>query len=236
MKKLVVFSALAAVIVGLALAADRAETPTDPALAAVLERFDRVQESIRTLTADLTMTTRNRLLKEPMVYRGRFYMTTPDAVRWEFDTPEQMRFVIANDEYVGYYPDRKKAERKNIQRWSRRLFRYFGLGQGSDELSKFYRISLGKAPADDQGDYLLILEPKKRRAKKRVDEVRFSIDRETMLPVRIEYRADEDDVRIVEFDRMRVNVELAGELYRIDLPPDVEVTTGFTAFGDAAGS
>ena len=64
----------------------------------------------------------------------------------------------------------------------------------------------------------------------------FRIDRTTLLPARIEYRGEEGDVRIVEFDRMRVNVELAGELYRIDLPPDVEVTTGFTAFGSDSGS
>lgn len=233
--KLVLLTVVATVLFGLALA-DRADHPADPALRRVLAEFDEVQRSVRTLTADITMTTHNHLLKEPMIYKGRLYMTTPDAVRWEFDTPEQMRFVIANDEYVGYYPDRKKAERKNIQRWSRRLFRYFGLGQGSDELSKFYEISLGDTGEAGQGDHLLILEPKKRRARKRVDVVLFRIDRETLLPERIEYRGEEGDVRIVEFDRMRVNVELAGELYRLDLPPDVEVTTGFTAFGSDSGS
>ncbi len=208
----------------------------DPRLAGVLARFDEVQDSVRTLTADLTMTTHNSLLKEPVVYRGRFFMTKPSSVRWEFDTPEEMRFVIANDEYVGYYPGRKKAERKNIQRWSERLFRYFGLGQGSKELAKFYRISLEDAAAEAGDTHVLILEPRKRRARKRVEQVRFEVDGKTMLPKRVEYHGSEGDVRIVEFEHTRLNLELSSSLYRMELPADVEVTTAFSPFGADSGS
>lgn len=228
--------ALVATVAGVSVAADRKPTsgpPQSPELTAILERFDRVQESIQTLTADLTMTTVNRLLVEPVVYRGRFYMTKPNAVRWEFTTPEEMRFVIADDQYVGYYPAQKKAERKNVQRWSTQLFRYFGLGQGSAELGQFYHIRLAEPDPRVPGTELLVLEPKKRRARKRVEEVKLWIGTDTLLPVRVEYASTEGDVRTVEFHGLRTNVELATGLFRVELPADVEVTTGFTPFGAA---
>ncbi len=226
----------ALVLVALAAAAPAADKLSErsPELTAVLERFDRVQESILTLQADLKMTTVNQLLKDPVVYRGKFYMTKPDAVRWEFTTPEQMQFVIANDEYLGYYPAQKRAERKNIQRWSKQLFRYFGLGQGSDELSKFYNIRLEPSGDAMPGTHLLVMEPKKRRARKRVDDVKFWVDAETLLPVRVEYLGTDGSCRTVEFAGMKLNVELAQSLFHLDLPSDVHVETGFSPFGGSA--
>lgn len=201
----------------------------DADLESVLERFDRVQSSIRTLTAELRVTNHHRLLVEPEVNVGRLYLTKPAALRWEFETPETMRFIIADDFYTGYFPDQRKAERKNIKRWSEHLFRYFGLGQGSRELRKFYTIRLGQS--DVPGTHLLVLDPKKRRARKRIEDVRFWVDAETMLPRMVEYRSEEGNRRLVEFESIRVNTEIAQSLYRIDLPEDVEIRTGFTPFG-----
>lgn len=223
----------ACLLVPLAAAEPEVAEDSSPELQAVLERFDSVQESIRTLSSDLTMTTTHRLLKDPVVYRGRFYMTKPKAVRWEFETPEEMRFVIANDQYVGYYPAQNRAERKNIRRWSDQLFRYFGLGQGSAELAKFYRISLAKPGPELKDCYLLVMEPKKRRARKRVEGVQLWVDSETMLPVKVEYRGTDGSTRTVEFRNVQLNVDLAANLYTVELPADVEIRTGFTPFGGA---
>jgi outer membrane lipoprotein-sorting protein len=77
----------------------------------------------------------------------------------------------------------------------------------------------------------LLLEPKKRRAKKRVDSVRFLVDRESMLPVRVEYVNKQGDRRIVEFFDVDVNGDIAASVYQVDIPADIEVSKGFTAFG-----
>ena len=86
----------------------------------VLAEFDKVQLSIQTLSAEFSETTTNQLLKEPIAAEGRFYMTKPDAIRWEYSSPEEMSFVIARDEYTGYFPARKKAEKRNIRLINRR--------------------------------------------------------------------------------------------------------------------
>ena len=202
--------------------------------AAELERllagFDNVQESIQTLSARFTETTVNRLFKEPVVAEGSFYLTKPDAIRWEYSAPEEMKFVIARDQYTGYFPAQKRAEKRNIQRWSERLFRFFGLGQGSTELSRFYDISLGETQADDT--FMLVLQPRKRRARKRVEQVLFWVNSTDYLPRKIEYQGQDGNSRVIDFHEVLVNPDLAATLYSVEIPSDVTVTRGFTGLPD----
>jgi len=197
----------------------------------VLAGFDKAQDSFKTLSADFVQTTTDPMLKDAIVAEGRFYMTKPDAIRWEYSTPEEMSFVIAKDRYTGYYPERKRVERKNVQRYSKQIFRYFGLGQGSAQLAKYYTIRLVQPEIEQPGTYLLSFEPKKRRARKRVEEVRFWIDSSTFLPVKVEYHGKGGSTRIVEFREIRLNPELASNLYTMQIPADVTVTTGFGGMG-----
>jgi outer membrane lipoprotein-sorting protein len=203
-------------------------------LAEVLARFDQVQSQVRTLSAEFVQTTRSPLLRDPIVAKGRFYLTKPDSVLWEYTSPEPMRFVVAKGEYTGYFPERKKAEKRDIKRWSEQLFRFFGLGQGSSELGKFYEIALGEAGNDDAGGYLLVLSPKKRRVKKNVEEVRLRVDTATLLPVRIDYVGKDGALREIRFVNTRLNPDLAAGLYNVQIPAGVPITNGFSGLDGAA--
>jgi outer membrane lipoprotein-sorting protein len=202
----------------------------------VLANFDRVQEAIHTLSADFTETTRSTLLKDEIVAKGKVFLTKPDSVRWEYSAPEEMRFVIADDQYTGYYPQRKQAEKRDVRRWGEQLFRFLGLGQASDELAKFYHIRIDDEAPRDDGTVVLVLDPKKKRVRKRMESVRFWIDSRTYLPVRVQYASHNGNTRVIEFDRMSINPELAASLYVVDLPADVEVTKGFSALSGFSDS
>jgi len=205
--------------IGLASAAELGE---------VLKRFDEVQNAVSTLSAEFTETTTNQLLIDPISAEGRFFMTKPDSIRWEYSFPEEMRFVIFQDQYTGYFPKQKRAEKRNIQRWSEHIFRFFGLGQGSQELMKFYEITLDPIHDPASGTFLLILEPTKRRVRKRIPEVRFWLDAETYLPRKVEYRSKSGNARTIEFQEIRLNPDLAASMYHVDIPADVEVSSGFS--------
>jgi outer membrane lipoprotein-sorting protein len=194
----------------------------------VLTRFDEVQGQIRTLSAEFIQTTRSPLLKDPIVARGQFYLTKPDSVLWEYQSPEPMRFVVAEGSYTGYFPERKRAEKRDIKRWSEQLFRFFGVGQGSKELGKFYELALGEATADEKGAYLLVLSPKKRRVRRNVDEVRLWVNTSTLLPVRIDYMGRDGSQRELRFLNTRLNPDLATGLYNVKIPAGVPITNGFS--------
>lgn len=46
----------------------------------ILSLFDAVQKGIRSLSAEFSETTENPLLREPILGRGRFYLTKPDSI------------------------------------------------------------------------------------------------------------------------------------------------------------
>lgn len=202
-------------------------------LQTVLERFDAVQNSIRTLSAEFTQTETNPLLIDPITAEGRFYLTKPNAIRWEYSIPEEMRFVIADDQYTGYYPAQKRAEQRNVQRWSDHIFRFFGVGQGSAELSKTYDIALDQEQNTIADTYLLVMEPKRKRVRKRVvEEARFWLDASTFLPLKVEYRSRAGNTRVIQFKDIRLNPDLSATLFHVDLPADVEVSNGFSGMPD----
>jgi outer membrane lipoprotein-sorting protein len=194
----------------------------------VLSQFDRVQGQVRTLAAEFIQTTRSPLLKDPIVANGQFFLTKPDSVLWEYTSPEPMRFVVAKGEYTGYFPTRKKAERRDIKRWSEQLFRFFGLGLGSKELGRFYEIALGDAAKADEGSYLLVLSPKKRRVRRNVDEVKLWVDVSTLLPSRIDYVGKDGTQREIRFLNTRLNPDLGAGLYNVKIPEGVPITNGFS--------
>lgn len=233
-RRVVVALTLLAVVVG-AVPAKEAK-PAKPKSAAsagetlkqVLTRFDQVQGQIRTLSAEFIQTTRSPLLKDAIVAKGRFFLTKPDSVLWEYQTPEPMRFAVADGKYTGYFPDRRKAEKRDIKRWSEQLFRFFGVGQGSKELGKFYEIALGATGPEETNAYLLVLSPKKRRVRKRFDEVRLFVDTATLLPIRIDYVGKDGNEREIRLVHTRVNPDLAAGLYDVAIPAGVPITSGFS--------
>ena len=162
----------------------------------VLTRFDEVQDSISTLSAEFTETTTNQLLIDPILAEGRFFMTKPDSIRWEYSFPEEMRFVIFQDQYTGYFPKQKRAEKRNIQRWSEHIFRFFGLGQGSQELMKFYEITLD--PTHDSGERNLPADPRADQTTRPQSAFPRSASGSTpttYLPRKVEYRSKSGNAR-----------------------------------------
>lgn len=219
--------------------------PIGPAAAeldAVLAEFDRVQSTITSLAAEFRETTTSELLLEPIVSEGEIFLDKPDSLRWEYASPEAMQFVISSDEYTGYFPERNKAERRNIKRWSERIFRVVGIGQTSEELSRYYDIRLGSDEelaegGDVDGQVLLVLEPRRKRIRKRVDDLRFWVDATRWLPMRIEYRSAAGDKRVIEFAEVRLNPDLSAATFRVELPQGVEMTDSFSGlpgFAEAA--
>lgn len=195
----------------------------------LLARFDEVQKSIRTLSADFVQTVESPLFREPMTARGQLYLTKPSSVRWEYTSPEARQIVIRGDEYLSVFPERKRAERKDIHRWSEQIFRMIGVGQTSGELERFYDIRVESAASDDS--VLLVLEPKRRRVKKRIGEVRLWVDAKTLLPTRVETEDKDGYANVFRFENVRQNPTLEASLYSVQVPEGFTVTTGISGLG-----
>jgi len=203
------------------------EAGNSPTTAEILERFDRAQQGTATLVARFTEEKRLRLLERPRFSQGRFYYNRPNQVRWQYELPERRVFVITEDRYTAYFPAEKRAENVDIKKFvGKRLFRFLAVGQSTRDLAKYYDIAR-VVDGSLEGTHLLVLTPRRERVRERLAMLRIWIDARTFLPRRIAYEEPDGDSTILTFHDLHPNTDLAASEFRVDLPPDVLVSSTF---------
>lgn len=190
-------------------------------LAAIVQRVSQAQAGTKTLQARFEQKRTSRLLAEPSLSRGRFYFNAPDQVRWEYEPPQQMSVLLTGGVALTYRPAEKRAERIEVGRRQRKVFRFLGAAEPLDELKHYFAFTL--RDRGDDSNYLLTLDPASNLVKKRVKRVEVEIDRARFLPVAVVYtEADGDSTEYVFRDIVR-NEPLPAGLFQLELPPDVHV-------------
>ena len=217
-------------------AAPRSGGSSSPSLKEVLVRFNQVQDGTRSLTASFTERKNLGLLARPLISNGTFLYSKPTRIKWEYSDPEPRVFLITEDHFVAYYPAQKKAEEVPLSKLAgRRVFRVFGIGQTAEDLEKFFDISLGD-PGSEKGTFLLVLTPKRRRVKDRLQIVRFWVDSKNYLPRQLEYVEADGDSTILTFSNIRVNPAITETRFNVEIPKDVRISNSFSGFTGASMS
>jgi outer membrane lipoprotein carrier protein len=201
----------------------------EEAVNTLLQRFDERQLNTQTLIAYFVEKKRLQLLADDQVQTGTFYYSKPSSFMWEYSKPDDKVILISSEQLLIYYPQLKKAEEIDISRYSKRILRFFGLGQPTAELRKYYELTLAEDPAMPD-TYLLLLDPRKRRVQKRLDSIRIWIDREMMVPRQIEYVEVDGDSTRFTFRNLEINSNISPAKYVINIPPDVEISNSFSGF------
>jgi outer membrane lipoprotein-sorting protein len=200
----------------------------DPALRQVLEKFDAAQAGVTTLSARFTERKEIGLLKNAVVQKGVFSHTKPDKFLWEYTSPEPKLLLMNDKTLVAYYPVQKQAE--EIQtRLSKRLVKYFGLGQVFADLKEYYDLSLS-SDNPIPGTHLIVMKPRVRRLEKRLMEVRLWLDDELNQVRQLEYRETDGDRTQFSFEDVKVNTDIPSSRYVIKFPDDVRVSQSFSGF------
>jgi outer membrane lipoprotein carrier protein len=199
-------------------------------LTTILSGFDDAQENTDTLVAAFQERKNLQMLRDPVESSGRFYYSKPHRVKWEYREPESKIYLLTEESYMAYYPEQKRAEKVNVQRYSDKLFRAFGIGQTTSELKKYYDIELADESGVD-GAYLMVLLPKKRRIQKRIETLKIWVSDDSFLPVQMEYVEPDGDSTVLSFEQILINQEILASRFQIHLPSDVIVTDSFTGIG-----
>jgi outer membrane lipoprotein carrier protein len=190
-------------------------------LAAVLDNVAMAQVGVMTLAADFEQRRASRLLAEPSVQTGRFYFQAPDSLRWRFSSPRAMEVLIEGGVAITYRPAERRAERIEVGRMQRRVFRFLGAGEPIDSLRRYFTFTF-RDPGGSR-PYELLLEPASFQLKRRIRQVEVVIDRESFLPVAVAYEEADGDTTSYRFDNIRVNGPLPGDIFDLTLPADVAV-------------
>jgi outer membrane lipoprotein-sorting protein len=196
-----------------------------------LSLFAKTQGSIQTLQASFEERKELSLLKEPVVQKGTFYHSKPQFFLWDYASPTVKKILLTDDLLLAYYPDMKRAEEVNVRRWTSQIRRYLQVGENLEELRKDYVVALGEAGTDDlAGATLLILTPKSKKIRAKLEQIRICLDPVSGLTQRVIYQEGDGDKTVFTFKDIQVNREIDASRYQIALPPDVKMGDSFTAF------
>ncbi len=190
-------------------------------LAALVQRVTQVQSGMASLTSRFEQEKKSHLLMATSVSKGRFYFLAPDNVRWEYETPRPMSVVLAEGLAITYRPLEKRAERVEVGKAQRRVFRFISAAEPLEKLKQYFSFTF--MDPGDQGNYTLILKPTSHLIAKRLTQVELEIDRVRMIPITVSYAEKDGDTTTYRFTDIGINKPVDRALFHLQLPPDVSV-------------
>ncbi len=190
-------------------------------LEALVRRVSQVQASLKTLRADFEQRRTSRLLAQPSVSRGRFYFEAPDSVRWDYTSPRPMTVLLTGGVATTYRPLEKRAERIEVGRAQRRVFRFISAAEPLDKLMAYFSFTFRDPGAG--GNYTLLLKPTAHMIKKRLRSVEIEIDRQSLLPIRVAYTEPDGDSTQYSFSAIEMNQPEDPGRFALTLPHHVHV-------------
>lgn len=198
-----------------------------------LDTWSQRGADIREVSARFTRAQHTRLMRKPMVSKGRFFWTQ-DAMRWTTVEPEPSELLVKGRTVELYYPSLKLLERYRLRERDMFWTALPGLTTSVKQVREDYDIRLEEPPAEaakqdgaknppGSGEFVLKLVPKRERMAKYIRSIRVWTSESRYLPSRVEYVEREGDVVTLTFDEVRANAGLKPEVFRLDLPDDVEI-------------
>lgn len=203
---------------GAALAADAKGSAK---LQEVIRQISAKQRTVATLQADFRQEKVMAMLAAPEVSTGTFTYSKPNNVVWTYLSPKPVTMLIADGWMTTYYPDLRKAEKLEIQKYQDRIFRYMAASGALDELGKYFNFTFTESKKTPL--YTLELVPKTQAVGRRVQRIKIWIDRNSYLTTKFEYVEGDGDMTRYEFTRIRVNESVPATAFRLDLPKGVRV-------------
>jgi outer membrane lipoprotein-sorting protein len=191
-------------------------------LEALIERVRLEQAQVQTLEANFIQLKESSMLLEPEEARGIFSYAAPDRVLWDFESPNPISILIADEAMTTWYRDLGQVETMQVGRHSRKVLQYLSAGTSMDDLLQYFTVTL-TLPSDRAAPYILELSPKFDKVAKRVQGMSVWIDPARHLPVRLRYVEADGDVTDLRFENFVVNGALPDNRFDLDLPQEVDV-------------
>jgi outer membrane lipoprotein carrier protein len=201
---------------------------------AVLDRLDRAQRGLRSLRAEVSETRTPPGSGAAETLEGHFAWERPGRLRWDFERPERRVYVLAAGTLSGFIPSKSLVETLDISKYEPRVRRLMVIGQDAASLLHDFRIEAGPGPATEGLDEL-VLSPRSRRARHRLQAIRLWIDRAGGLPRRVRYDMPDGSAILLDFRDVRVDPDIAPDTFVLKPPPGARVVRGFSSLGFGAG-
>lgn len=193
---------------------------------ALLDRWISAQTNLHTWTADCTQTRSLKVLAQPLVSRGRVWVSVPDGFRWELGQPAQTVALRQPDQLLIIYPRLKRAEKYPLHgtqpgpwRDALALLEASFPRSRADLESRFHVSAVTETNAMIQ----VTLQPKSASTRKFMTEIQVSLSTNGFSPLATELRFSDGSSMRNDFTNTAVNAPLGPALFEAKLDPSFSV-------------
>jgi len=197
-------------VVGLS-AAPRAAQPPADSFDQLYARGQRVNASIRTLTASFTETTASALLVQPLVARGTLAVERPSRVVLRYAEPNVRTVLIENGRMTTTWPTQQSLD---VGAAMSRVERTFVNGTAKDLREQF---TVDDTQASDRpGTRRVVLTSRQRRIREGLSSLELWVDQKTSLLAAMRLVFPNGDSKLMIFSDVTPNPALAPDTFTLD--------------------
>ncbi len=121
-----------------------------------------------------------------------------------------------------WYRDLKRAERIDVGKQADRVMQYLSASNSLESLQRYFVLKVS-FPKDPKEPYKLELTPRFARVAKRIQSMSIQLDRQGYWPVFVKFVEPDGDFTELRFTAVKLNGTLPAEIFKLELPKDVEV-------------
>ena len=193
---------------------------------AMVDRWCAAQTNLQTWSANLIQTRSLKMLAQPLVAKGKVWMTMPNRFRWELGDPPQTIAVRQPEQLWLIYPKLKRAEKYPLGEaqtgpWKDSLaLLEASFPRNRSELAKHFQI-LNLTQSNSV--VTLTLQPKSASARKFMTEIQVSFGATDYLPTATELKFSDGSSMRNDFTDSVLNAPLGPERFEVKLAPDFSV-------------
>ncbi|MFN7960810.1 MAG: outer membrane lipoprotein carrier protein LolA [Thermoanaerobaculia bacterium] len=212
----------------LAQAASSAPDPRSPGLSprdrlsTLIERVKLEQQQVKTLEAAFVQRQESTFLVKPEESHGVFSYQAPDMIRWEYESPRPITMLIDGKSMSTWYRDLGRVDQMKIGRYSEKILKYLGASGSIETLLQYFDVQLAM-PNDPTAPYRLDMKPRFDRVSKRLRALTLWVDARQWVPSKLRYETPDGGVTEFSFQNLKVNSQLPGGRFHLDLPQGVQV-------------
>lgn len=174
------------------------------------------RETLRSVKARFTETTRLTLLERPLVAHGTIIAAPPSRVLMTYTDPERRLVAIDTTALLVVWPDRHERQRLDIAQTQKRIDRYFSHAS-LDELESMFEIRMAlDASVKGAGETDRIeMIPRRKQVREGLERLVLWIDRARLLLLQMELTFPGGDTKTVKLEDIEINVPIAADTFTV---------------------
>lgn len=195
---------------------------TSQRLDKLIERIKWEQSRLKSMEASFVQNKVSALLIKPEEAVGKFWYQAPDKVRWDYEKPNPTTVLVNEEQMLTWYHDLKRAERIDVGKQADRVMQYLSASNSLESLQRYFVLKVS-FPRDPKEPYRLELTPRFARVAKRIQSMTIQLDRQGYWPVFVKFVEPDGDFTELRFAAVKLNGNVPSEIFKLELPKDVEV-------------